>query len=77
MLLVANLDTTKLLKKPKICYPMNTNMTGFRWLSKNLCDLVLGTKETSALEGLLIYIPKLLLLVGYHQNSQASLAGIG
>ena len=32
-------------------YPMNTNMTGFKWFSKN-CILVLWTKEASALEGL-------------------------
>ena len=30
-------------------YPMNTNMTGFRWLSK-IC--ILWTKVASALEGL-------------------------
>ena len=33
-------------------YPMNTNMTGFRWFSKNICILVLWTKVASALEGL-------------------------
>ena len=31
---------------------MNTNMTGFRFLFKNLWVLVLRTKEASALEGL-------------------------
>ena len=31
---------------------MNTNMTGFRLFSKNLCILVLWAKEASALEGL-------------------------
>ena len=31
---------------------MNTNMTGFRWFSKNLCVLVLWAKVISALEGL-------------------------
>ena len=38
-------------------YPMNTNMTGFRWLSENR---VLWTKVASALEGLryldLVYV---------------------
>ena len=33
-------------------YPMNTNMSGFRWFFKNLCILVLWTKVASALEGL-------------------------
>ena len=32
-------------------YPVNTNMTGFRWFSK-VWVLVLMTKVTSALEGL-------------------------
>ena len=31
---------------------MYTNMTGIRWLSKNLCILVLWTKVASELEGL-------------------------
>ena len=31
---------------------MNTNMTGFRWFSKNLCIFVLRTKVALALEGL-------------------------
>ena len=35
-------------------FPMNTNMTGFRWFSKNLCILVLWAKVASALEGLSI-----------------------
>ena len=30
---------------------MNTNMTEFRYFSKNLCVLVLWTKVASALEG--------------------------
>ena len=30
---------------------MNTNMTWFRYFSKNLCVLVLWTKVASALEG--------------------------
>ena len=33
-------------------FPMNTNMTGFRWFSKNLCIFVLWTKVAIALEGL-------------------------
>ena len=33
---------------------MNTNMTGFRWFSKNLSVLVLLTKLASASEGLRI-----------------------
>ena len=33
-------------------YPMNTNMTRFRWFLENLCVLVLWTKVVSALEGL-------------------------
>ena len=33
-------------------YPINTNMTGFRQLSKNLCILVLWTKVALELEGL-------------------------
>ena len=32
-------------------YPMNTNMIGFRWFSKNLCVLVLWMKVASAFEG--------------------------
>ena len=32
-------------------YPLNTNMTGFRWSSK-ICVRVLWTKVASALEGL-------------------------
>ena len=31
---------------------MNSNMTGFRWFSKNLCILVFWAKVASALEGL-------------------------
>ena len=33
-------------------YPMNTNMTGFRWISRNLCIFVLWKKVALALEGL-------------------------
>ena len=33
-------------------YSENTNMTGFRWFSKNLCVLELWTRVASALEGL-------------------------
>ena len=32
---------------------MNTNMTGFRWFSKNLCVLALSTKVATVLEGLI------------------------
>ena len=35
---------------------MNTNMTGFGWLSKKLCILVLWMKVASALEGLRILL---------------------
>ena len=68
MLLVANLTHTKWCKKTEkwlkpwhmgthlrvLCesYPMNANMTGFRWFSKNLCILVLWTEVALALEGL-------------------------
>ena len=31
---------------------MSTNMTGFRWFSKNLCHLMLCVKVALALEGL-------------------------
>ena len=64
MLLVTNLANTKWSKKaPKNdcnpgtwvliwvlseSFPMNTNMTGFRWLSKNLCVIVLWTKTALA-----------------------------
>ena len=33
-------------------YPMNTNMIGIEWYSKNLCILLLWTKVASALGGL-------------------------
>ena len=33
-------------------YPMNTNMTGFRWFSKNICVLVFWSKVALALEWL-------------------------
>ena len=33
-------------------YPMNTNMTGFRWFSKTFASLNFGKKVASALEGL-------------------------
>ena len=33
-------------------YQMNTNMTGFRWVSKILCVLVLWSEVASALGGL-------------------------
>ena len=33
-------------------YPMNSNMTGFRWFSKDLCILVFWAKVASALERL-------------------------
>ena len=36
-------------------FPMNTNMTGFRFFFKNLCILVLWMKVTSALEGLNVH----------------------
>ena len=35
-------------------YPMNTNITGFRWFSK-ICLLVILAKVASALEGLRIH----------------------
>ena len=34
-------------------FPMNTNMTGFGWLTKDLCILVLWMKKVLALEGLM------------------------
>ena len=37
-------------------FPMNTNMTGFRCFSKNICVIVVWTKEVSALEGLILEI---------------------
>ena len=62
-------DQYKMIKKPGKClkpwqmgthlrvlsesFLMNTNMTGFRWFSKNLCILVLWMKVASALEGLI------------------------
>ena len=68
MLLVANLANTKWCKKPEKwpkpwqmgthmkvlgeSFPMNTNMTGFRWFFENICVLVLWMKEASSLEGL-------------------------
>ena len=33
-------------------FSMNTNMTGFKWISKKHCILVLRMKVASALEGL-------------------------
>ena len=33
-------------------YPIYTNMTGFRWYSKNLCVLIYWVKVALALEGL-------------------------
>ena len=33
-------------------YPMNTNMTGFRWILRILCIFVLWKKVALALEGL-------------------------
>ena len=43
-------------------FPMNTNMTGFRCIQKNLCVLVLWTKVASALEGLSVHYQYLRLL---------------
>ena len=40
------------VKVLKESFPMNTNMTGFRWFSKKLNVLVLWMKVASALEGL-------------------------
>ena len=37
-------------------YLMNTNMTGFRYFSKNLCIIVLWMKVASALEGLSMFV---------------------
>ena len=36
------------------CYPINTNMTGFRWFSKLFASLCLWTHLALALEGLII-----------------------
>ena len=68
MMLVANLANTKLCKKVlkwlklwhmdthltlfSESFLLNTIMTGFAWLSKNLCFFVLWMKVASALEGL-------------------------
>ena len=42
---------------------MNTNMTGLRWLFKNLlCILVLWAKVASAIEGLKCYQPQALVI---------------
>ena len=38
-------------------YPMNTNMTGFRWFSKIFAFLCFGRKVASALEGLNGFVP--------------------
>ena len=62
-------DQYKMIKKPGKClkpwqmgthlrvlsesFLMNTDMTGFRWFSKNLCILVLWMNVASALEGLI------------------------
>ena len=72
MLLVANLTNTKWCKKSwkwlqpwhmgthlrvlMESYPMNTNMTGLKWFTKNLCVIVLWTKVASALEGLRVIL---------------------
>ena len=37
-------------------YPMNSNITGFRWFSKVFASFVLWMKVASALEGLKKYI---------------------
>ena len=37
-----------------LSYLMNTNMVGFRWLSKIVCICVLWIKVALALEGLMI-----------------------
>ena len=51
-------------------YPMNTNMTGFRWFSKNICVFVLLAKVVSALEGLweIVKLQEQQLSVKYFQN---------
>ena len=33
-------------------HPLDTNMTGFKWFSKDFCIFVLWAKVASALEGL-------------------------
>ena len=37
-------------------YPMNTNMTGFRWFTKKLRSCVLWSNVASALQGLSIIV---------------------
>ena len=46
-------------------FPMNTNMTGFRWFSKNLCTCVLWTKEASTWEGLMFIF---ISFISVHQD---------
>ena len=47
-----NPGTWKLMRVLNKSFPINTKMTGFRWLSKkNLCVIVLWMKVASALEG--------------------------
>ena len=44
-------------------YAINTNMTGFRWFSKNLWVLLLWTKIASALEGWITCLVRKLMLI--------------
>ena len=69
MLLVAKLANTKRCKTPEkwlkpwlmgthlkvfnVSYPMNTNMTWFRWLFENLCTLIYLRKVVLSMEGLM------------------------
>ena len=69
---MANLANTKWCKNRKKClklwhigthlrvltgsYSINTDMTGFRWLSKDFCILELWSKLAPALEGLISFI---------------------
>ena len=38
-------------------YPMNTNMTGFRWFSKIFASLCFGQKEPQHWKGYMILLP--------------------
>ena len=66
-------------------FPMNTNMTGFRWYSKYCCVRVRWTKVASALEGLrmifaskyrLITIIGLIPQFGHYKSCAQHQAGI-
>ena len=49
---LAHMDAHQTQRVLSESYPMNTNMTGFRWFFQNICVLVLWAKVALALEGL-------------------------